>query len=125
MLYTCLHTLRETRVPDKSTPVGTITHPPLPPPSLHKKSSSPDQTGTKLTTSDHFKSPDLSHVLYKETYDEFTKDKNPVVLASHCWTSKQTVYVGCQGGQLLLADFDTATINMVANPRLAEVSASV
>lgn len=64
-------------------------------------------------------------MLYKETYDEFTKDKNPVVLTSHCWTSKQTIYVGCRGGQLLLADFDTGTINMVANPQLAEVCASV
>ena len=67
------------------------------------------------------KLPNLAGVLYRETYDEFTREKRPVVLASHCWSSRQTLFVGCRGGQLLSVDFDTGVAQVLANPQLTEV----
>ena len=115
---------RETTIPEKSSLVGSTTAPSLPLHSLsHEKNpSSSDQGATRLASTEHFRSPDFSHVLYNETYDEFTREKCPAVPVSHCWTSKQTIYVGCKDGQLLLVDFEMGTIKVIANPYLFQVS---
>ena len=72
-------------------------------------------------TLDHTRLPDLTNVLFKETYDEYTHNRDPVVLTSHCWSSQQTLYVGCRGGQLLMVDFDTGVIQVLANTQLTQV----
>ena len=112
-------------MPDKATPVGTLVQPMKPPPSLPTKTSTLERAETK---SDHplvaalSSPPNLSHVLYKESYNKFMTKKNPVVFTSHCWTPHQSIYVGCEGGQVLLADPETGTIKVVANPRVAQVN---
>ena len=36
-----------------------------------------------------------------------------------------TVYVGCEGGQLLEVAMDTASVHILANPHLSEVSSVI
>ena len=43
------------------------------------------------------------------------------MLTHHCWSSQQSLFVGCRGGQLLSIDFDTAIIQVLANPQLTQV----
>ena len=107
------------RLPDKDMLVGTTLQPPHPPLYVIQQKSSTSEHTAKLTATDSFIPPDLLHVMYKETYDEFVGERSPVVLASHCWTAQQTLYVGCAGGQLLLADFETSTIKVMANPQVS------
>lgn len=115
---------REVEVPDRATPVGTLVPPMKPPPTLPAKTSTLERAETK---SDHplvaavSSPPNLSNVLYKESYNAFMKKKNPVVFSSHCWTPHQSIYVGCEGGQVLLTDSETGTIKVVANPCIAQV----
>ena len=76
----------------------------------------------KDTLIDHgvslFTPPNMSSVLYQETYDNFMQKKQPVKLTSHCWTPKQSIYIGCAGGQLLLAEFDSGSVRVLVNPQL-------
>lgn len=121
----------EVEVPEKNTPVGTLVQHVRPPSALPSKSSILDNMGQKLerteTKSDHLlvaaltSPPNLCHVLYKESYDTFMKKKDPVVFTAHCWTPHQSIYVACEGGQLLLADSETGAIKVVANPQIAQV----
>ena len=53
----------------------------------------------------------------------FSLQVDLVVPASHCWTPHSGVYIGCRGGQLLLADIDSMTLKVLANPHLAQVTA--
>ena len=47
---------------------------------------------------------------------------NTVVPTSHCWTNQATIYIGCQGGQLLLTDFESGTTKVLTNPAILQVS---
>lgn len=109
---------RETTLPDRSTTVGTTLQPPHPSLSSAPTKSKMDELELNHATADQPRLPDLSNVLYKETYDEYTRVKNPVVLVSHCWSSHQTLYVGCRGGQLLRVDFDSGFIEVLANTQV-------
>ena len=53
----------------------------------------------------------------------FSLQVDLVVPSSHCWTPHSGIYIGCRGGQLLLADFDSMTLKVLANPRLSQVTA--
>ena len=66
--------------------------------------------------------PGMSRVLYKESYDDFVRERQPVVLTSHCWTAQQSIYLGCSGGQLLQVDFESGEVIVLTNPQLAQVS---
>lgn len=101
--------------------MGTTLQPPQLPLSSTQVQSKVDETELTHATLDQSRLPDLSNVLYKETYDEYIHDKSPVVLASHCWSSQQTLYVGCRGGQLLMVDFDTGAIKVLANSQVKAV----
>ena len=88
------------------------------------------QLGKKLekmeTKSNHlfslYSPPDMSKVLYEESFDEFVRKKDPVVLTCQCWTPHQSVYIGCAGGQLLLADFEGGAVKVLSNPQITKVS---
>ena len=119
----------ELEVPECSSPVGSRTHPKQPPFVVASKiSKSMSHMGRKLERSEtksgqFFSAPsNMSTVLYKESYDEFVREKQPVVLTSHCWTTKQSVYFGCLGGQLLQVDFESGEVIVLANPQLVQVS---
>ena len=113
---------RETSLPEVNTEVKASVQPPQLPLSVaHVQSKASEKTESHHVREDHPKQPDLSRVLYRETYDEYTRERRPVVLTSHYWSSQQSLFVGCRGGQLLSTDFDTAIIQVLANPRLAQV----
>lgn len=123
---------RELELPDKSMPVGTSVSPKRPPAIPQKASTTSDHqlaaaSSKKLnreeTKSKHHLTspPDLSNVLYRETYDEFMRQKDPVLLKTHCWTPQQSIYLGCAGGQLLLAEFEAGLVKVVANPQAIQV----
>ena len=118
---TVLLPYRETTLPESGTRVGTSLQPPqlsLSATQTHSKASEMELNHVAL---DHARLPDLTNVLYKETYDEYTRNRSPVVLTSHCWSSQQTLYVGCRGGQLLMVDFDTGVIQVLANTQHTQV----
>lgn len=118
VVITDIASFRETTLPDRTTTVGTTLQPPQPSLSSTKTQSKMDEIHT---TSDQPRLPELSNVLYKETYDEYTCVRNPVVLVSHCWSSHQTLFIGCRGGQLLKVDFDSGVIEVMANTQLTQV----
>ena len=111
---------RETNLPEISAEVGSAIQPPLLPLSVTHVLSKASETEQHTTKDVHSgpNLPDLSKVLYQETYDEYTREKRLVVLASHCWSTQQSMFVGCRGGQLLTVDFDTAVIKTLANPQV-------
>ena len=113
---------RETTLPGTGTTVGTSLHPPKLSVSVAQVQSKADEMEQKHATSDQPALPDLSTVLYKETYDEYTHERKLVVPTSHCWSSQQTLYVGCRGGQLLSVDFDSGVIQVLANTQIGQVS---
>lgn len=119
--YMGFDTYRDTALPETGTTVGTSLHPPKLPLSVAQVQSKADKVEQKHATYDQPALPDLSTVLYKETYDEYTRDRKLVELTSHCWSSQQTLYVGCRGGQLLTADFDTGVIQVLANTQISQV----
>ena len=47
---------------------------------------------------------------------------NSVTPSSYCWTPHSSMYIGCQGGQLLIADCDLGTTKVLSNPSLTKVS---
>ena len=112
---------RETTLPESGTRVGTSLQPPQLSLSATQTYSKASEMELNHATSDHTRLPDLTNVLFKETYDEYTRNRDPVVLTSHCWSSQQTLYVGCRGGQLLMVDFDTGVIQVLANTQLTQV----
>lgn len=61
--------------------------------------------------------PNMSEVYYKVSYQDFMKQRQPVVPMSLCWALRQCVYVGCDGGQLLLVEVDTGKATLLANPQ--------
>ena len=108
---------RETTLPETSMQVGTSLQPPQLPLSATQVQSEMER---HCTTTDQPTLPDLSRVLYKETYSEYTHERSPVVLTSHCWSSRQTLYVGCRSGQLLSVDFDTGITQVLVNTQVCE-----
>ena len=62
----------------------------------------------------------MGSVLYKESYSDFLHKKDPVLLSAHCWSAQQGLYLGCSGGQLMVADTDTGIITVLANPELTQ-----
>ena len=66
-----------------------------------------------------FVPPNMSEVFYKDSYEDFVREKQPMEPVSHCWTPKQSIYVGCVGGQLVAVDFDTGTATVMVNQQPA------
>ena len=62
--------------------------------------------------------PNMSEVCYKDSYQNFIKNNKPMMPKSLCWTPKHSVYVGCDGGQLMVVDVDTGTTTVLVNPQL-------
>lgn len=122
--YTCTSIPRQAVLPDVETPVGYQTDPILLSSSTETRL---EHAGQKLERRDTkldggvtlFTPIDMTKVLYSETYDEFMCKKVPVEPKSHCWTPKQSIYVGCSGGQLLMIESDSGVTKMLANPQLA------
>ena len=107
---------RDTNLPEITAEVGSAIQPLLLPLSVTHVQSKTSETEQHTTKEVNL--PDLSKVLYQETYDEYTREKRLVVLASHCWSTQQSMFVGCRGGQLLTVDFDTGVIKTLANPQV-------
>ena len=116
LIFVFLVFSRDTNLPEISAEVGSAIQPPLLPLSVTHVQSKASET--EQHTTKEVKLPDLSKVLYQETYDEYTREKRLVVLASHCWSTQQSMFVGCRGGQLLTVDFDTGVIKTLANPQV-------
>lgn len=99
--------------------VGTVTTPKVPPPSLAlTKGATETQLKTVGTGSGvgHFMPPNLSEIYYKDSYETFIRMKEAVEPKSFCWSSKQSIYVGCVGGQLIVVDVDIGSTTMLVNP---------
>ena len=62
--------------------------------------------------------PNMKQVLYKDSYDDFLQERSPVEPVSHSWSAQQTVYIGCEHGQLLLVDFESGIVSIIANPEI-------
>ena len=118
----------EVQLPDKTACVGSQVSP-LDPPITLTKNPTIEHTTKKLEKTDTrsstfaplYSPPDMDRVLYAQSYDEFVAKKAPVFPTSHCWTTHQSVYIGCRGGQLLLAEFESGVVKMVSNPEVLEV----
>ena len=67
--------------------------------------------------------PNMKQVLYQDSYDEFMQKRSPVEPVSHCWSAQQTLYIGCEHGQLLLVDFESGIVSIAANPEITVCSA--
>lgn len=106
----------EIELPENTSDVGTKTNPKVPPPT-----AAFSFTDTVLQPSGagmgFFMPPNMSEVFYKESYEDFIEVKEPVELRSFCWTPRQSLYVGCAGGQLLSVDFDTGSTTVLVNPQ--------
>lgn len=107
-------------IPDRSMPVGSRVSPKLQSADIltdHVDVGGRQERrnihGIVLTTS-----PNMKQVLYKDSYDEFLQKKSPVEPVSHCWSTQQTVYIGCEHGQLLLVDFESGIVSIAANPEV-------
>lgn len=111
------HSHRDTTLPETNSLVGSL----IQPPQLSLSASKSGDIEPNHVQMDHPTLPDFTRVLYKEIYDEYTCLRSPVVLTSHCWSSQQTVFVGCRGGQLLTVDFDTGITHVLANAQLTKV----
>lgn len=61
--------------------------------------------------------PNMSEVLYKESYEDFIRPRELMEVKSFCWTPKQSIYVGCAGGQLMMVDVDTGCTTVLVNPQ--------
>lgn len=117
-------------LPDIKAVVGHQSQPLLP--SLSNDSKL-EQAGQKLERRDTkldggitlFTPSDVSKVLYPESYDEFMHQRVHVEPVCHCWTPKQSVYVGCSGGQLLMMESDSGVTRLLANPQLIVRKASL
>ena len=68
-----------------------------------------------------FAIPDLTSILYTESYDKFIATKEPVVPAVQYWGPQQSVYIGCKGGQILVVDSESGLVTVLANPQMIEV----
>ncbi len=113
----------EIKLPEKVAEVGTKTSPVLT--LLHTTSTNmllPPGIGIG-SSGGLFTPPNMSEVYYKGTYEDFVNMNEMVEMKSYCWTPKQTLYVGCSGGQLLSIEFDTGTATVLVNshPPLEEV----
>ena len=131
-MYVHKHTIlcSEVDIPDKLMPVGSTVSPKLPP--AGTTTANPEDIGgrqeRRSTVLDHgialTTPPNMKQVLYQDSYDEFMRKKSPVKPVSHCWNAQQKVYIGCQHGQLLLVDFETGIVSIVANPEITVCSAN-
>ena len=106
-------------MPEKNAEVGSVTVPKVPPPNLCfiPAENEMQAAGTAGASSmGMFVPPNMSEVLYKESYEEFIKDREPMELKSFCWTPKQNLYVGCAGGQLVSVEFESGCVSVLVNP---------
>lgn len=107
-------------MPEKTAEVGSRTAPKVPPPTT---AGFPPTMDTDIQSTGIganmglFIPPNMSEVFYKDSYEDFIKQKEPMEVKSHCWTPKQSIYVGCAGGQLVLVDFDTGCTTVIVNPQ--------
>ena len=107
----------EVELPEKTAEVGSMTNPKVPPPNLtFAANESEIQTAGVTTNSGMFIPPNMSSIFYKESYEEFIREKMPMELRSMCWTPRQNLYVGCAGGQLLSVEFDSGSVSVLVNP---------
>ena len=109
----------EVDIPDKLMAVGSTLSPKDPCAGV-VSANSEETVGRQERTNTHgitmTSPPSMIQVLYRDSYDDFMQWKYPVVPESHCWNAQQNVYIGCQQGQLLLVDFETGIVSMIANP---------
>lgn len=101
----------EVEIPDRLMPVGSRVSPKLQSAGVQERRSA---HGIALTTP-----PNMKQVLYKDSYDEFLQKRSPVEPVSHCWSAQQIVYIGSEHGQLLLVDFESGIVSIVANPEIS------
>lgn len=112
------HYYSEVKLPEKTAEVGSKTVPKVPPPTSTLPSvaeSDVQSAGVMGTTMGLFVPPNMSEVFYKDSYEEFIRVKQPVEVRAHAWTPKQSIYVGCGGGQLILVEFDTGCTTLLVN----------
>lgn len=106
----------EVELPEITAEVGATTTPKIPPPTTFI-SSDKDLQAPVATSVGLFVPPNMSEVLYKESYDEFVRLKEPIEPRALCWTPKQSIYVGCGGGQLMMVEFDSGCVTVMVNPQ--------
>ena len=107
---------REVELPEKTAEVGSATHPKVPPPTSNFSNASSKDMQVPVSAGGLFVPPDMSNVVYKESYAEFIRPKELVEPKSLCWTPKQALFVGCAGGQLMMLDFELGSASMLVNP---------
>ena len=101
----------EVCLPGKIDEVGTRTRPNI------QYTKSPKMVSTTVSTICLYTPPNMSEVYFKGSYQDFIKHKQLVVPTSLCWTPLHSVYVGCDGGQLLLVKSDTGKATLLINPQ--------
>lgn len=72
----------------------------------------------KTTSEATFPVPDMTAVMYSESYDKFMATKDLVIPESQCWGPQQCLYVGCKGGQILAVDPESGAVTVLANPQV-------
>lgn len=105
-------------MPEITAEVGTETTPKVPPPNINfvppeneiQVAGNAGVSGVGM-----FVPPNMSEVLYKESYEEFIKERELMELKSFCWTPQQNLYVGCAGGRLLSVEFDSGSVSVLVN----------
>lgn len=86
----------------------------------HKLSEKVDKMVSEGTSL--FAVPDMTSVLYSESYNKFAASKKRVVPESQCWgPCPQTLYIGCRGGQILAVDSESGVVTILANPQVIKV----
>eukprot|EP00731_Ephydatia_muelleri_P020650 Em0013g377a len=81
----------------------------------HKLSGKVDKMASEGTL---FAVPDMTSVMYAESYNEFAASRKMVVPESQSWGPQQTLYVGCRGGQILAVDSESGAVTILANPQV-------
>jgi WD40 repeat protein len=103
-------------LPEKDTPVGSL---------LQAHASFKDKETTEQPVEIQGIVSNMSTVLYTMSYDERVRKVCPVVPVTHCWTAHGSIYIGCEGGQILLTDFDSGTIKILVNPSIGDDNENV
>ena len=110
----------EVDIPDRLMPVGSRVSPKLRSAGVE---TDPEGTGGRQERRNTHgivstAPPNMKQVLYQDSYDEFMQKRSPVEPVSHCWSAQQTLYIGCEHGQLLLVDFESGIVSIAANPEI-------
>ena len=119
MLFLLLYS--EVEIPEKTDEVGMVTYPKNPPIDLTSYNAmniwGDIQERGSGSNMGQFIPPDMSRVYFKQSYQDFIKIHQPLELKSFCWTPKQSIYIGCADGQLMVVEFDTGIVTMLVNPQ--------